>query len=225
MGQTKQRKRKNMFSNTKGKFESIDDWKSGMFFTKSDTQKKQTQQRKRKNMFSNTMGKYESIDDWKSGMFVTRSDTQKKQLDEGANRALVCEHERQPSLSNTVNSDDESACFDLIDDMISDDELSIYTENEPKNATSQCHSVTTRSPDLIDDTSVPIHSDERRNRPSPCNHDRQPSRSHACPSDDESVSINIIDDMISLSNTVNSDDESACFDLIDDMISDDELSI
>merc|ERR1711957_170419 len=109
--------------------------------------------------------------------------------------------------------------------MISDDELSIYTENDAKNATSQCHSVTTRSLDLIDDTSVPIHSDESRNRQSPCNHDRQPSRSHACPSDDESVSINIIDDMISLSNTVNSDDESACFDLIDDMISDDELSI
>merc|ERR1711957_647539 len=248
---------KNMFSNIKGKyesiddwmsekFESIDDWKSGMFVTRSDTQKKQTQQRKRKNMFSNTMGKYESIDDWKSkkyesldcwksGMFVTRSDTQKKQLDESANRALVCEHERQPSLSNTVNSDDESACFDLIDDMISDDELSIYTENDTKNATSQCHSVTTRSPDLIDDTSVPIHSDESRNRPSLCNHDRQPSRSHACPSDDESVSINIIDDMISddelsfvsgnnSNNARSQSDTTSSFNL-HDMISDDDLSL
>jgi len=223
-----------MFSNTMGKYESIesiDDWKSGLFVTRSNTQKKQLDNSgDRAVVREQKREKYESIDDWKSGMFITRSDTQKKQLDESGDRTVVREHERQPSLTCTVNSDDESACFDLIDDMISDDELSIYSGNNSQNDTIECHS-DTGGLDLTDD------SDENGDRVSLCDHERQLSRSFTCTSDDESTGIDIIDDMISddelsivsgnKSNngfSIGHPDTTASINL-NDMISDDDLSL
>jgi len=58
----------------------------------------------------------------------------------------------QPSLLHTFNSyDDNSRIFDLIDDMISDYELSINLEDNASNkVTIQCYSYESASFDLID---------------------------------------------------------------------------
>jgi len=95
------------------------------------------------------MEKCGPINEFQNERYLTRSDTVTIPSDNKVNRKLVSNYERQPSLSYTCNSCDGSI-KSIIDDMISDDNDSIFSGSISKSSTAQCYSAEKGRRDLVD---------------------------------------------------------------------------